>query len=144
MSTRGNYKSKNHELILEYMQTVPGKHLTVEEIHAALEQRGCTIGFTTVYRQLNRMVDDGLINKYTIEPNMPACYEYIRIARPEELLNCYHCKCEVCGRLIHLQCEEISEFTEHLKSEHKFTLNPMRTVLYGVCEDCAKHTKIVR
>ena len=144
MCTRGNYKSKNHEVILQYMQTVPGKHLTIDEIHAELCALGHSIGVTTVYRQLNRMVDDGLLNKYTIDPNTPACYEYIRVAKPEEMLNCYHLRCEVCGKLIHLQCEELAEFTEHLKSEHGFTLNPMRTVLYGICDDCSRPLKIVR
>ena len=24
----------------------------------------------------------------------------------------------------------------HLQEEHHFTLNPLRTVFYGICEDC--------
>jgi hypothetical protein len=48
------------------------------------------------------------------------------------------CKCEKCGRLIHLHCDEIEELCAHMKNEHHFILNPARTVFYGICESCAK------
>ena len=49
---------------------------------------------------------------------------------------CFHCKCEKCGKLIHLHCDEIEEMQMHLFSEHRFKMNPMRTVFYGLCEQC--------
>ncbi len=146
MNKRGNYKTKQYDIILAYMKTVPGKHFTVEEVHAALVKEGHSIGSTTVYRHLNRMVDDGLLNKYSIDPGTPACYEYIHVATPDEISGCYHCKCEVCGRLIHLHCEEIAEFYAHLRNTHGFDMNPARTVFYGTCSDCAgrKGVKVIR
>ena len=141
LSTRGNYRSKHYDTILNYLESAPGRHFTIDELHDALNGLGHPIGSTTIYRHLNRMLDEGLISKYSVDPGTPACYEYIRVATPEEITNCYHCKCEVCGRLIHLRCEEISEFAEHLRTEHGFTLNPMRTVLYGICKDCGSNPK---
>ena len=49
---------------------------------------------------------------------------------------CFHCKCEKCGKLIHLHCEELQEIQSHLLGEHGFQLDPRRTVLYGLCEGC--------
>ena len=46
-------------------------------------------------------------------------------------------KCELCGRLIHLECDELEELGGHLKAEHGFVINPLRTVFYGLCTDCA-------
>ena len=47
------------------------------------------------------------------------------------------CKCEKCGKLTHMHCEELEGIGEHLYEHHGFVLNPLRTVFYGVCEDCA-------
>ncbi len=45
---------------------------------------------------------------------------------------------EKCGTLIHVHCEEIEEFNHHIFAEHRFKINPMRTVFYGICENCAE------
>lgn len=136
MSVRGKYHSKNYDEILNYLKSIPGKHITINDIYRELSGQGSSVGTTTIYRHLNRMVEEGLVNKYTIEPNMPACYEFIRMAGPEEISNSYHCICEVCGKLIHLHCGELEELQRHLLKEHSFRLNPLRTVIYGVCEAC--------
>ena len=47
------------------------------------------------------------------------------------------CKCDVCGTLIHMHCDELAQIGAHLKKDHGFALNAMRTVFYGLCEDCA-------
>jgi Fur family ferric uptake transcriptional regulator len=93
-----------------------------------------------VYRQLERLVDEGVINKYTIDKNSSACFEYIGQQGHGEGTVCFHCKCEKCGKVIHLQCEEIVELQEHMQREHHFLIDPIRTVYYGICEDCAGRT----
>jgi len=135
-TTRGKYKSKNYEELLGYLKTVPGQHLTVNDIFQALKGRGSSIGASTIYRQIERMVEEGIVEKYVIEANMPACFEYVEPSSHEDKMSCYHCKCEVCGKLIHLHCDEIKELQTHLYNNHHFRINPMRTVLYGTCEDC--------
>ena len=32
--------------------------------------------------------------------------------------------------------DELEELGGHLKTEHGFVINPLRTVFYGVCTDC--------
>ena len=44
----------------------------------------------------------------------------------------------ICGKLIHMHCDELNEIKEHLFSHHGFNINSMRTVFYGVCKDCSK------
>jgi Fur family ferric uptake transcriptional regulator len=96
---------------------------------------GSPIGTATVYRQLERMVDEGLVQKYTIDANTPACFEYVG-ADSHAGEACFHCKCEKCGRLIHLHCEELQGLSEHIREHHGFRINPMRTVFYGLCDAC--------
>jgi Fur family ferric uptake transcriptional regulator len=170
--SRGNYKSKHYDELVSWFQTIPGQHVTVQEIYAHFVESGANIGMTTLYRLLDRLTEEGAVAKYTIDSTSPACYEFIpynmnsgigdgnangngtqaglnrrsasnnpnggNIIAGSIEPSCYHCKCEVCGKLIHLHCEEIKELQAHLFREHHFQLNPMRTVMYGICEDCLK------
>ena len=136
MNVRNQYNTRQRSRLLEYMQAVPGEHFTAKDVCDYFQACGTPIGVATVYRQLERMVEEGLVNKYIIDANSPACFEYVdRQATCGE--ECFHCKCEKCGKLIHLHCEELVQIRSHLKEEHHFTLDPLRTVFYGLCEDCA-------
>ena len=60
---------------------------------------------------------------------------------------CYHCKCEKCGKLIHLHCDELDGLQSHIRGEHGFEINSMRTVFYGLCDACrlgAEKTPCIR
>ena len=141
MAEKIGYKTKQREELLEYLETVPGVHITVNDMCDFFRQNGRNIGTTTVYRQLERMVDDGLVSKYIIDGNSPACFEYLGQHVHEDHQVCFHCKCEKCGRLIHMHCDELNGIKEHLEEHHGFRLNSMRTVFYGICEDCEKSVK---
>ncbi|MCR5330807.1 MAG: transcriptional repressor [Lachnospiraceae bacterium] len=136
MNNKSMYKTKQREELLEYLISVQGEHITVGDIRTYFERKGASIGVATIYRQLEKMVDEGLVTKYNIDAGSPACFEYVAGDEEHDRDVCFHCKCEKCGKLIHLHCEELEEMQGHLKNEHEFRLNPMRTVLYGICSDC--------
>ncbi|MBR1779879.1 MAG: transcriptional repressor [Oscillospiraceae bacterium] len=139
MANKIQYKTRHRDELLAYLRTIPGEHFTVAEVVAAFERRGQSIGTTTVYRQLERMVGEGLVTKYIIDAGSPACFEYVGGAAEHACGEaCYHCKCEVCGALIHLHCDELPALERHIRAEHGFSLDPARTVFYGVCAKCAE------
>ena len=94
------------------------------------------IGVTTLYRHLQRMLDDGIVSKYAVGTNGAACFEYVGDGAPHETVSAYHCKCEGCGKLIHVHCDMIKDIEHHMSDEHGFKIDPFRTVFYGTCEDC--------
>lgn len=53
----------------------------------------------------------------------------------------YHCKCEKCGRLIHLQCNEVESLKQYMMNRHGFEMDALRTVFYGVCSECKEIQK---
>ena len=129
------YKTKQREALLSYLMSVPGEHVTAGDVCAHFRESGASIGTATVYRHLEKLVDEGIVNKYLIDGSSPACFEYVGGgAHGEEV--CFHCKCERCGTLIHLHCGELAGIGAHLASHHGFTIDPMRTVFYGVCDAC--------
>ncbi|WP_034784882.1 Fur family transcriptional regulator [Eubacterium xylanophilum] len=134
--SRSKYKTKQRDVILSYLKTVPGQHITASDACLYFKEQGIAIGQSTIYRQLENLVDEGILNKYIIDANTPACFEYIQREEHCDHDVCFHCKCEKCGKLIHMHCDELKEIGEHLMSHHEFKLDPKRTVFYGVCEDC--------
>ena len=54
------YKTRQREEIAEYLASIPGKHVTAGDICAHFQTQGSAIGAATVYRQLERMVRDGV------------------------------------------------------------------------------------
>ena len=128
------YKTKQRDLIIQFLEK-SGSHVTVAEICSYLDGENKSVGQATVYRQLEKMVDEGIVTKYTIESGLPACFEYAANSHSEG--NCFHACCEVCGRLFHISCDELDSLGEHLNEHHGFRINPLRTVFYGVCADCA-------
>ena len=140
MNTKVKYKTKQGQDIKEYLETIKGVHFTVNDVCEHFKNNGTPIGTTTVYRQLERMTGEGSVQKYIIDTNSPACFEYIGEDVHKDKERCFHCKCEKCGKLIHLHCEELAEIEEHLRKHHSFLLDPLRTVFYGICESCANAT----
>ena len=136
MEKKSKYNTKQRDLLIEYLKTVPHTHVTAADIREHFSGIGINIGVSTIYRQLERLVEEGTVKKYTIDSISPACFEYDS-GIDEENNACFHCKCIECGRLIHLQCEEIKEISEHLYNVHNFTMMSGRTVFYGLCENCS-------
>ena len=136
MGNKGTYETKQRKILMEYLRSTAGAHITAGDVCGYFRERGSSIGQTTVYRQLEKMVAEGIVSKYLIDSSSPACFEYIPEERQEQVQTCFHCKCEKCGRLIHMHCDELAAIEEHLSREHHFYLDPLRTVFYGVCEEC--------
>ena len=139
--------------MLEYLKSVKGNHVTAAEVYEHLaglkecggeetstRNGGRKIGQATVYRQLERLVEEGFADKYIIDQNTPACFEYIDHEECGEGL-CVHGKCLKCGKLFHLHCDELRELREHLEEHHGFIPDFRHTVIYGLCEECAGSTE---
>ncbi|MCD8376784.1 MAG: transcriptional repressor [Oscillospiraceae bacterium] len=136
MNGKSSYVTRQQKDIRGYLETIPGVHVTAQEICEHFRAAGVAVGQTTVYRQLEKMVGSGLVNKYIVDANSPACFAYVGSQAHGGQEMCFHCKCEKCGALIHLHCRELAGIHAHLLDEHQFALNSMRTVFYGVCQQC--------
>lgn len=142
-----NYSTKQRDALLRYLKEFPGKHFTVQDISDHLREEEIPIGTTTLYRHLNRMVEEGIVNKYITDNIGSACFEYVGEGESCEESQCFHLKCEKCNKLIHMSCGELGLISNHLMQDHGFKLDSLRTVFYGICEDCRddadKHRSVI-
>ncbi len=131
------YKTKQSFLVLECFENNKGKHLTIEEICAILKQNNTPVGTTTVYRHVQRLADEGIITKYTVDSESAACYQY----SGEDCSMHFHLKCTSCQRLFHACCSYMDSIEEHISNHHGFKVDNSRTVFYGICQDCIRSKK---
>lgn len=132
MRTADGYKTRQRKALEDILKETKG-HITVDMMMKLLAERGESVGRTTVWRGLERLVAEGRVRKY-VQQGESACYQYL-----DDNGGCrehFHLKCEKCGRLIHMECEKMGSLAAHIEQGHGFRINPLKTVFYGVCTEC--------
>lgn len=99
-------------------------HMTAEQIFDEVRQTYPGVALATVYNNLNRLWQDGLIRKVSVE-GLPDRYD--RIARHDHLV------CKGCGRLVDVN---LSDMTDQLQKQVGVTILSYDLKLVYWCEDC--------
>ena len=134
MDKQRSYNTKQKTVILRALHEAHNGHITAEELAALLRGRGEDVGLATIYRNLEKLVQEGLVLKYTMPGGLSACYQLLKGCGEEP--HCCHLVCTACGDVLHLACEEVDALESHLLGLHHFTLDRNKTVLYGRCPQC--------
>ena len=121
---------KNYQLVFDVVAAQPeGVHAAAGEIYASARHRQPGIGYSTVYRALDRLRDLGLVLEVRVPGAASALYEPSRA-------NHAHFLCERCGRIddIHygLPQHEISSVAE----AHGIDVTTVALTFNGVCRSC--------
>ena len=61
------YKTKQKDAVLKYMIDHKDAHVTVNQISDNFAQQGTPVGVTTIYRHLEKLLEEGFIRKYTVD-----------------------------------------------------------------------------
>ena len=126
------YNTKQKQMIIEIFKNNPSSLFQIKDILILLENK---VSRATLYRQLDNLYNDKIINRfYNKEFD---CYEYQYIAS-NECFTHIHLKCLTCGKIIHLKCKEASNLLEHINLEHGFVVSNNQTVIYGTCKNCLR------
>lgn len=136
---RNHYNTRQRERILAALAGCGDEHVTVAQMVELLSAGGAPVGRTTIYRYLEELAAQGLARKYTPASGASACYQYVGEAGACH--EHYHLQCTGCGRLFHVSCEYIDAAAQHVLRHHGFALDGGRTVLVGLCRECAQGGK---
>ena len=135
MKREAGYNTKQKEKLVDFLINNKDKHTTVQEISAYLSTEGSPLGTATIYRQLDKLVESGVVRKFVIDGKTGACYQYIE--NEHECREHLHLKCISCAKLIHLNCDHLMSINKHIEEHHGFIIDPSQTVFYGRCADCS-------
>ena len=133
---RRNYRTRQQESIEKYFRLNPDSCVTADEIYLYFMNAGEKIGKATIYRSLDRMVESGAIKKFLSGGGEGATYQLIDTGNGCD--RHFHLKCTCCGAVIHMDCEFMDEFEQHIMEHHRFRVDNGRTIIYGLCEECAQ------
>lgn len=125
------YNTKQRQAVLRCLEQRPEEALTAGEIAEALRRNQCPVGLATVYRQLERLEQTGRIHR--VDTGEGALYQFCVHGGARE---CFLLRCESCGRMVHLDCSHLQELCRHLETDHRFRVDPRRTILTGLCAAC--------
>ncbi len=134
MLPKRRYQTKQRGEILSFLKRQSGSHVTAAQVHAYLQEQGNGIGLATVYRTLERLADDKIVNKYIVESQEAATFE-LAVGKHQQERSA-HFKCMGCGMLMHLDCQYIQQLQTHLMDHHDLAVLPEKTMFYGHCSSC--------
>ncbi len=108
---------------------------SAQDIHAELRAAGESVGLTTVYRHLQSLADDGVLDT-------------LRTGEGELLYRCcrmdehhHHLVCESCGRTTEIEGADIERWVEKAAGKHGYTSTSHTLEIFGLCAAC--HEKAV-
>ena len=92
MNNGTGYKTRQRQAILDFLIEKKDEHVTVGNISEHLEKDGVKVGTTTIYRHLDKLLEQGLVRKYTVDGTTSACFQYAD--QTEKCMENFHLKCE--------------------------------------------------
>ena len=116
-------------LILEKVKNLKG-HACAEEIYEAVTHEHPNISKATVYRNLNRLSEQGQIHKIEV-PGSPDNFEFRTVLH-------YHVNCERCGRIFDVDMPYNHHLEDHIADKHGFIFTGHDIIFKGFCPDCQK------
>ncbi len=131
------YTTASRTKILEYLKAHQETTVAAKDIHQYLIEENSEANVTTIYRYLDKLVKDGIVNKYVSDKVKKAVFQYA--GQGEKCHQHLHLQCLECGKIIHMDCAFMGEISRHIQDEHHFQLSCEKSILYGRCRECQKH-----
>ncbi|MDD3374330.1 MAG: Fur family transcriptional regulator [Candidatus Omnitrophica bacterium] len=129
--------TRPREFILDVLAKAKG-HLSAEDIFLLVHKTYPNIGLTTVYRNLELLVEMGAVTRLHFG-NGKASYELLRGGKNEHH---HHLVCRKCSKIIDYAdfMDEEKEFLQKvekgLSQKYKFEIQDHTIHFHGLCEKC--------
>ena len=105
-------------------------HATAEEVYEELMRERLNISRGTVYRNLQRLCEEGSICRRQI-PGGPDRFDHL-------CGDHYHARCVRCGRVFDVDMDHMKGLEDSIKDARGFLFTGHDIVFKGLCPDCRK------
>jgi Fe2+ or Zn2+ uptake regulation protein len=136
---KAEYKTKARQVLIDFLKGNPNNRFSAREIYDHIKKDAETLNRTTVYRNLDRLCEQGVLVRYK-EPNQDAWYYQYS----EDHQHCnehMHAQCSECGKIFHLENEFVDEFEKNIESVFGISINSEKSIIIGKCKDCSDKTE---
>ena len=121
--------TKQRQEILDLIQASSG-HMTADQIHSKLKDQQVTIGIATVYRNLNVLFDEKLINRVR-HPELGYIYD-------KNIHDHYHFRCVQCNSIEDVSIEYQDKLHKIVEEDLNCKVESHNINFEGICKDCLK------
>lgn len=128
-------KNTKHRLSLLEILYKESQPVSAEKIYIGLKERSVDINLSTVYRNLEMLVNKGIATKLTFLGDSKALYEYNRMEHRHYLV------CVKCKNIITIENCPLQDYEMSLEKETGFQINAHKLVMFGCCPECKNETK---
>ncbi|QLE56049.1 Fur family transcriptional regulator [Nostoc sp. TCL26-01] len=120
-------RTRSQERIFSLLQTVK-QGISAQDIYVELRNRNQNMGLATVYRSLEALKMEGLVQMRTL-PNGEALYS---LAQQDK----HHLTCLQCGASIPIHQCPVHDLEDQLQVTHKFKIFYHTLEFFGLCGQC--------
>lgn len=125
--------TKQRELILKELKD-DYTHPTVGELYEKIHKKNSKIGKATVYRNINKLVDEGKVLKISLGENEEHYDGHTH--------NHYHLYCKCCKKIYDIEDIKEKNFKERLEKENNIQIDSTKIVFYGICKNCLEGKEV--
>ena len=126
------YDTGPRKALLAFLKEHYYKPFSIEEIAQML----CSdedISVSSVYRNINKMVQEGTVKRFSADGSRKFLYQFLDRS---DCRGHMHLKCEGCGLLFHMESSAMAEILSSAMQRCNFSIDVGKTVLYGSCKNC--------
>ncbi len=99
-------------------------HPTAEVVYSVAKKKIPTITLATVYRNLNKLYSEGLINRFKID----GTYHF------DAFMGHAHAICLSCNNIIDVEVSSLKSLSK--KAVPGFSVRDVELIYYGLCDNC--------
>lgn len=126
------YTTEQRKILLSFLKAHSDETFSIEELSAQLCAKK-NISVSAIYRNIGKLVSDGLVQRLTKDNSRKFFYQYMGDA---ECCHHLHLMCTDCGQIFHLDHPSMDVITASVLQSSRFSLDKKKTVLYGLCSTC--------
>lgn len=106
---------------------------SAQDVYAALRSQGSSVGLSTVYRHLQALVDEGLVDVIHT-PEGETTYRFCGAAGQGHH---HHLVCRRCGRTAEIEGRVVEKWASAVAAEHGYSDVDHTVELFGLCAECS-------
>lgn len=125
-----NIRNTNQKKIILDTLSQLKTHPTINELYEKVKEKNPNIGVATVYRNIKKYVNDGIISVVKTHDGIDR-YDYYR----EHI----HFECLGCGQIIDLYDDELQKKIKEKTKENNLEFKSCNILINGYCKTCKKN-----
>jgi Fur family ferric uptake transcriptional regulator len=134
---RGHRITSQREIILTIFREQPhGNHLSAEELHKKLLEKGTNVSLATAYRTLKLLSSLGLLRELAFAEGHKH-YELKQDTLPHQ-----HIICLGCNMTLEFEDHFLEEAGQKIGARHSFEVIDAQFKIFGFCPQCRKTRKV--